>query len=526
MAKVAFAATTLAMRRTAFWALLGFASLACANAEGADETGARIYHQGQGDSPIFALIAGGKVEVPGKLFPCVNCHKEDGLGVLEGGLKPRDITWPTLTNPTEAGGRGYDEVSLRHAIVDGVDSHGTPLSSAMPRYRMADTDLIAVITWLRSLDAGAPGVSGEAVRFKTVLPLQGRMADIARLVERFLDLAVLDINTRRRFEGRRIIRESVPFDPDVPGDALRAVKKATAADPPFAFLANYTPGSDGVVHDFLADAGIPNIAPISVPLTPDERGAIWIEPSVADQARVLVDASFRMQASSPDRPVRIGLFWSDDQESMTAADAARDEIRQLGGELLLDRSGIASLSGDIDLLRSGDANRVLFFGQAEALATLLSEAEVKAWHPAVFGRRQQLEAIERDPALQRRADIFLVTSYGGVEPRSRGAYDFRRVAGELGGGHPELLRDAYVGAKLVETTLASTGRRLTRPNFLATIAGTHDFETGVIAPLSFGADSSRRGTATVMRLDPSRGRLVPLEPGFGRVSPLSQAGGP
>lgn len=503
------------------WAAAAFGLLALTGASGDDaaDAGAQIYLRGVGRAPVTAHIAGGSVEMPGKLFPCVNCHKADGLGHLEGGLRPRDVTWPTLTNASEAGGRGYDAGSLRRAIGEGLDAHGGPLASAMPRYRMDEADLTAIVAYLRTMDeAATPGVTGEDVQVATLLPLRGSLADTARLVERFLNLAVRDINTRRRFDGRRITLASVAFDADVPGDALRAAQEAVATHPPFAFLANYGVAAGDAAHAFIAGAGIPNIAPLAAPDTPDDRSAVWIEPSVADQARALVDAASSMAADGRDGarpkrgPARLALVWSGEAGGQAAAAAATAEAARLGATLALEQHGFDGLPDLVARLRRADIDELLVFGPYGDAAAMLGEASRQAWRPTLLGRRQQLEAIEQDRTLQRAAEIFLVTSYGGIQPRSPGAYDFRRVAGELGGGHPELLRDAYVGAKLLETALATTGRRLTRPGLLASLGRLNGFATGVMAPLSFGAGASRRQAASVMRLDPDRGRLVPLTP--------------
>lgn len=496
-------------------ALPGFLNAACAG-EAAD-SGARLYTQGIGMLPVSARIAGGRIEVAGRLFPCVNCHKADGLGASEGGLKPRDVTWPTLTNPPGAGGRGYNADTLARAITEGLDPDGQPLAAGMPRYHLDAPDLAALLAYLRQFgEAAAPGVTGDSVRVATLLPLRGRLADTARPVERFLDLAILDINTRQRFAGRRILRISLPFDPDIPGDALRAARDAVDTDPPFAFLANFAVGPGDPAHTFLSDAGIPEIAPLAVPYGPEDRSAIWIQPSVADQAYALVDAavhSLAMPFARPGQAIRLGLMSRDDPESRAAAAAARRALAQAGLKPALDRAGFTGLAARVAGLRRAKVDAVLVFGTAADAAAVLDEAARVGWRPVLLGRSQQLDGIEQDPVTQRRGTIFLVTSFGGIEPGSRGAYDFRRVAGELGGGHAELLRDAYVGAKLLEAALARTGRVLTRKGFMAEVSGTTNFVTGMTAPLSFGPGASRRAAAVVMRLDPARSRLVPLEAG-------------
>lgn len=496
---------------------LGTGATLAQNLDGfAAKKGERIYLKGVGSTPLVARVAGGEVEVPGRMFPCVNCHKADGLGHREGGLKARDITWFNLTKSLESGGRGYDDATIARAIREGLDAAGHSLSNAMPRYRMDTDDMAATVAYLRTLDEGtSPGVSGEDVRVATLLPLRGSMAEVGRLIERFLNLAVLDVNTRRRFDGRRITLVSVPFDADIPGDALRAAKYVIETDPPFCFLSNFgIPANDGTQR-FIADAGILNLAPIAVPLTSDDRSAIWIEPSVADQARALVEW-VSQERSHEDQPVRIAIVFDGTPMNLAAAEAARDKIAHVPAVLVVDQAFAAPLSKIVETLRDDRVDAILLFVPFEAAAGLTAETVRQNWRPLLLGRWQELQALEHDASLTRNANFYLVASYGGVEPRSRGAYDFRRVAGELGGGHPDLLRDAYVGSKLLEAGLARTGRRLTRASFIAAIDQLHDFSTGVLAPLSFDSGASRRSAAVVMQLDPERGRLIPLAPGRNR----------
>ncbi len=254
-------------------------------------------------------------------------------------------------------------------------------------------------------------------------------------------------------------------------------------------------------------------APIATPLDDTDRGSVWIEPSVADQARTLVQvaaqsSSMPFAAAVADRPLRLGVLSGGGRENDVAAAAASDEARRVGAVIVAQDSASAA---NLAAFRQASLDAVLVFASGEQTLQFLAAIKALDWHPVLLGRSQQLGAVLRDPALDACAAAFLVTSYGGVDPRSRGAYDFRRVVGELGGGHPELLRDAYVGVKLFERSLGTAGPALTRARLRDTIAGITDFTTGVLPPLSFGADASRRAAARVMWVDPARKRLVSLE---------------
>jgi len=106
------------------------------------------------------------------------------MGSSEGGTRVRPVTGAALYRPKEVFGAGHDrklpgtvrtypaytDESLARAIRDGVDPQGRRFSAAMPRYDLADADLAPLIAYLKSLSTtGAPGVTGEVIRFATVV---------------------------------------------------------------------------------------------------------------------------------------------------------------------------------------------------------------------------------------------------------------------------------------------------------------------------------------------------------------------
>src|SRR3990170_3879713 len=63
----------------------------------AEKRGKRIYLEGKGRRPVFAVLLSAGVKAPGAIFPCINCHLAAGTGQLEGGVQSPDVTWFTLT---------------------------------------------------------------------------------------------------------------------------------------------------------------------------------------------------------------------------------------------------------------------------------------------------------------------------------------------------------------------------------------------------------------------------------------------
>jgi hypothetical protein len=162
--------------------------------------GERIYRQGvlPDGEPMKAVVAG-DVEVDGRMFTCVNCHRRSGLGTVEGSV----ITWPVngreLFAPRRRTGAwnphksrqgpgavqrwslprqyqaadarpAYTEKTLATMLRTGVDPAGRRVMHAMPRYHLGDDDMAILIHYLKSLsDRPDPGVDDETIRFATVV---------------------------------------------------------------------------------------------------------------------------------------------------------------------------------------------------------------------------------------------------------------------------------------------------------------------------------------------------------------------
>jgi mono/diheme cytochrome c family protein len=116
--------------------------------------GARIYVDGVGenDRPIPRTSIG-----PGMMGGgCVRCHGSDGAGGyarMMGGFEAPDIRYSTLTSPHEEHDEeGWSDRDIRRAIVDGVEPDGEELDPVMPRWRLSDAELRALIDYLKELD--------------------------------------------------------------------------------------------------------------------------------------------------------------------------------------------------------------------------------------------------------------------------------------------------------------------------------------------------------------------------------------
>jgi mono/diheme cytochrome c family protein len=129
--------------------ILGVAAIAATGCgPSASELGRAIYRDGVGLEGRLAYTQGPDwLRFAGS--GCAVCHGDQGQGltVQAGavvGAAPA-ITWTALV------ARGYDEATLRHALVAGVDPYGREFHYYMPRWTMSTAEMDALLAYLRSL---------------------------------------------------------------------------------------------------------------------------------------------------------------------------------------------------------------------------------------------------------------------------------------------------------------------------------------------------------------------------------------
>jgi len=128
--------------------LLGMLAL-CAGCEpGGTSLGEQIYRDGVGASGPLQYSQGPDwLRFAGPA--CLVCHgaRGQGMTVQAGGVTGAApaITWRAL----EA--RGYDEAAFRRALLEGIDPHGREFIDYMPRWRLEDGEVLALVEYLKRL---------------------------------------------------------------------------------------------------------------------------------------------------------------------------------------------------------------------------------------------------------------------------------------------------------------------------------------------------------------------------------------
>lgn len=489
-----------------------------------EQAGQRIYLQGESPSGarIMASLGMGGLELSGASVACGNCHGEDGRGRAEGGVEPSNIQWSELTKPyghDHSNGRrhdAFDEQHLRRAVMSGFDPAGNRLDGAMPRYSMSAKDFAALAAYLKKLESLLdPGLSAQAIRIGTLLPLTGRMAGLGESLRALWTAYFAAINERGGIHGRRLelVVQALPVD----AQEARARTRALLADGAvFAVLAPVSAGIEGELADAASAAQVPVIGPLT--LFPEDARAsnpyvFHLLPGVVELAQVLAQHAAR-DLELTQRP--IALWHPDSAGGRASAQAVQAHLRRTGwrasAALPFPARG-TSHEALASTLKELDVAAVLVLGAGADLGALAASAARIGWTPQLLvpGPLASRDIVELPAAFRDRVTL----AYASAPSDQRGDA-LREYAALFKGGAPSPANQpsqigAYTAGILLVEGLKRTGRDLSRRKLIATLETVQGLDTGLLPQLSYNAD--RRIGAMggyLVKVDLERKGLRPL----------------
>jgi len=267
--------------------------------------GERMYREGilPSGEPMQAYVKG-DIPAPGTAFSCVSCHMKSGLGSVEGGVFTPPTNGKTLFQPRDMPGAGnnrrnagmtmtsgkdrtlpaiqplparpaYSQTSLADVLRGGRDPSGRTLNMLMPRYRLADSDMAILISYLEQLSSDySPGVSTESIHFATIIVEgvpQDQVAAMMEPLESFVrsankqqvDLEAQRARLREKYmePTYRRIRLSSWLLKGTPDTWQGQLEEYYRKEPVFALVAGISPDEWGPIHRFTEENGIPCILP-------------------------------------------------------------------------------------------------------------------------------------------------------------------------------------------------------------------------------------------------------------------------
>jgi hypothetical protein len=310
------------------------------------DAGLTLYRDGIGHSgePVTAIVQG-DVETSGSLMACVGCHKRSGLGTSEGGARALAITAPALFQPAAErrasltrSRPAYTDESLARSIRDGIAVDGRILDPMMPRYRLDDEDMRALIAYLRTLGADpAPGVGETDIELVTIVSANAPAAEreaVTTVLQRFADIKNSGTRqeqrraaaSRRHEYGEKHVRAFRNWNLSVwtlEGPAASWSAQLDALydkKPPFALISGATGGDSSAVHAFCERREIPCILPVTdLPVeADDDHYTIYYSAGVRLDARVTARS---ISEGYDDSEGRVLVAYVDDEMGRAALQA-------------------------------------------------------------------------------------------------------------------------------------------------------------------------------------------------------------
>ena len=486
------------------------------------DRGKQIYLTGKGSSPIFAFLSGPGIKAPAANFPCINCHKEDGLGSREGGILVPDITFSHLTRE-EGAHRGtsrvhppYEKKSIKQAILSGVDPAGNPLNSTMPHYIMEDTDLEDLIAYLKVIgNIQAPGISNNEIKVGIMLSRGGVLGEAGKVVKTLINSYLEEVNERGGIFGRSLVLKPFYIDPADKKQSYRHFVEWLDSQPVFCFISNMGLEHDGPFNTLLRQKNIPVLGPINI--TPHNRSfsstknIFYFLPSIYDQARILVDY-YHQENKNPTH--NAALIYMESQPSQDGRDGGIDQIKKYEGRF----SFVENLSKDginykllVKNLKQSGVETVFLFAGAREFAQLAYEAEKQHWSPVLLGTMDLMG----NPISVKAEKVFskiIVSTTSPIRPLKTKSFVKLAALGKkenILGKFTAFQTIALSSVYLLERGLKDIGRTVTRNKLVEQLEGFWKFETGLTPPLIFNENKHTGSlTATVIQAGLKNGKLV------------------
>ena len=321
------------------------------------EQGRRIYQDGI--LPSGKPLRGQRLSaiVEGEAAACVKCHRQSGMGSLEGNIVAPPITGSFLFATTEnrplalldmrapknvsRAHAPYTEAALAKVITKGSNIIGKPMSALMPRYALSEPEIKALIAYLRQLSASLPpGIGTDTIRFATV---------IAPGVDKTLSEAAISM-MKTAFIQRNASQENLSGRMKMPLDLIprtrrnwelavwqlqgapetwgKQLQENYNHEPVFAVISGLSNTTWEPVQSFCQQEKLPCLFP-SIPLPPSQPAAysLYFSRGVALEADVLAKHLRSLGDKAPPRLVQI---YRDDDVGRGAAQTLTLALKNSG----------------------------------------------------------------------------------------------------------------------------------------------------------------------------------------------------
>ncbi|HEY5644101.1 MAG TPA: ABC transporter substrate-binding protein [Woeseiaceae bacterium] len=477
----------------------------------AEARGKRIYTKGETISGrvITAEIQLSAPPASASILPCIQCHGAGGEGI--GDVAP-GVRWNLLT---EADGHQhlsrrhgpFNATTLAHVIREGVDPDGNKLEATMPRYRMTDADMADLIAYLGRVGMEYdPGLTSDAIRVGTVLPVEGPLASVGNAIRRVIEAQFSDLNAAGGIHGRRLElvvagygAESTP--------AFWAARDLVSRDKPFAMLASFLPGYEQELSELAETEQVPHIGPYTLRTNADAgHFEFFTQASIAEQALALVEST-GVNGSRP----RVAIVFPDvvGFDRIAESAAARPGWE---GRVHAERFAVNAMPTESIIARlvSSGVEAVVFLGSGNELLEFARAADGRDWRPLLLAPARFAERVVFELPTGFDGRTYLAYPSLPDDYTEAGVIEFELLHQRHGIDFSESLAQvaAFTATRVLVEALDRAGPEPSRGALIAALESLDDFSPGLTPAITFGADRHIGSLgAHVLRVDLAAGRL-------------------
>jgi ABC-type branched-subunit amino acid transport system substrate-binding protein len=485
----------------------------------AELRGQQIYLKGTSPSGsrIGALINSEGTEVPGSAFACANCHGKQGAGGSEGGVAPSNLTWSSLTRPyevTSTSGRkhgAYDEGQLKRAIAMGLDPAGNRLLDAMPRFRLSLQDMDDLIAYVKRMGGHTdPGITDSTIVLGSVVPADGRVADMGHAVRSVVEAFFSEINSDGGVFGRKI---ELQFADGARQPELKGLLEGQHV---FALVSPITAGSDKELAQMFEADEVPVVGPVS--LAPDDNQSIkhhvfYLFSPLSDQVRTLFTYGAQDLKGSFSR---IAVVCPDSGITSALPAVVEEQCKKLDVKLV---AKLGYPEGQFNAnqaaleLRAANPDCVFVFGPSAEQQELANQLEKLHWTPnlMLLGSLAGKDMFDFGSTYGGKVFASYPTLPSDRSPEAMNRFIALAQKYKFPQGHLAAELSAYCACEVLLQALKLAGHDLTRSGLIDALETLYDFNTGLTPRITYGPNRHVGALgAYIVIVDQQKKQLVPV----------------
>lgn len=464
-----------------------------------EAAGKRIYTQGidQQGRAFDALVGEADIPLPSTALPCSGCHGENAEGGEEGGVKPPPLTWTFLTkhyghiHSNKRRHPAFTEESFAATLREGVDPANNRLDATMPRFRLSDENIKALVSYLKLITTETEeGITDSTIRVGTLVPMSGQLGMLGDVMLSALRFMIKRQNMQGGLYGRRIelIAESYDENREL---TLSNLERLLDEHDVFALLSPFIVGIENEAAALSAGYKIPVIAPFSqINGSPNYNleYLFYLRSSFREQAKALLKYYSEISDSTGNGILFIrntGVL-----DSVAAALHEESEVRDLRlREVSINQ---ARQSWD-DLISSGRENNeqmVFFYGSGTDLLHFLQRADQMDWHPLVSLPEALVgfDLFSLPKSFSNRVYLTHPDPVGEKRYRSTDMIEAFFNSNFSSQSNLEIQLAALNAVAVFNECLKRTGRKISRARFIEAIESLKEWDSTIGPAISFGSN--------------------------------------